>query len=278
LVAIKVLRGGSTSDKRFVEKFTNNLVEQARIWLTFNNEHIMPFYGIALNCGYMPALVLPFYSRGNVVNYLRRVEVDDAGKLNLVADIARGINYLHGLKPPFIHGDIRGSNVLITDDGRAVLADYGLVFVIETTDFTSTKTAGTCRWMAPEVMNPADELLEDEEPPVLFTRASDIYAFGMTAFEILSGDVPFSNKKTDSSVIFYVLAGNRPDSPQYQKSTTQALRDFLALCWSTEPGRRPSAECVVKTLEKIIADIAQQGSAAGMFGLLRRAVRYFFSM
>ena len=73
--------------------------------------------------------------------------------------------------------------MLITDDGRAVLADYGLVFVIETTDFTSTKTAGTCRWMAPEVMNPADELLEDEEPPVLFTRASDIYAFGMTAFE-----------------------------------------------------------------------------------------------
>jgi serine/threonine protein kinase len=64
-----------------------------------------------------------------------------------------------------------------------VLADYGLVFVIETTDFTSTKTAGTCRWMAPEVMNPADELLEDQDPPVLFTMKSDIYAFGMTAFE-----------------------------------------------------------------------------------------------
>jgi serine/threonine protein kinase len=65
-----------------------------------------------------------------------------------------------------------------------VLADYGLVFVIETTDFTSTKTAGTCRWMAPEVMNPADELLEDQDPPVLFTMDSDIYAFGMTAFEV----------------------------------------------------------------------------------------------
>jgi len=108
VVSIKVLRGGSTSDKRFVEKFTKNLAEQASIWVTFDNKNVMPFYGIALNCGYMPALVLPYYSEGNVVNHLRRNEVDDAGKLKLVLDIARGINYLHGLKPPFIHGDIRG--------------------------------------------------------------------------------------------------------------------------------------------------------------------------
>jgi hypothetical protein len=69
---------------------TQNLVEQARIWMTFDDKHVMPFYGIALNCGYMPALVLPFYSRGNVVNYLRRVEVDDAGKLDLVRVIFSG--------------------------------------------------------------------------------------------------------------------------------------------------------------------------------------------
>jgi serine/threonine protein kinase len=84
-------------------------------------------------------------------------------------------------------GFFRKANVLIDDEGHAVIADYGLVFVIETTDFTSTKTAGTCRWMAPEVMNPEEEQEEDldsQEPAVLFTTYSDIYAFAMTVFEV----------------------------------------------------------------------------------------------
>ena len=74
--------------------------------------------------------------------------------------------------------------MLIDDDGRAVISDYGLVFVIDTSDFTSTKTAGTCRWMSPEVMNPSEDSVDDQEPSVLFTTASDIYAFGMTVFEV----------------------------------------------------------------------------------------------
>jgi len=172
-----------------------------------------------------------------------------------VLDIARGINYLHGLKPPFIHGDIRGvsgttysifpttfiyshyllypairklrlfcqSNVLITEEGVAVLADYGLVFVIETTDFTSTKTAGTCRWMAPEVMNPADELLEEQDPPVLFTKESDIYAFGMTAFEVSPPLLPPS--ESDLGIIMPLRS--------FLRTSRSATRKRIALSSST---------------------------------------------
>jgi len=62
--------------------------------------------------------------------------------------------------------------------------DYGLAFIIHSSDFTSTKTAGTCRWTAPEVINLPDDELELNDPPPLFTMASDIYAFAMTVIEV----------------------------------------------------------------------------------------------
>jgi len=60
------------------------------------------------------------------------------------------------------------------------LADYGLVFIIDSSDFTTTKILGTCRWSAPELMGDNDE--EDSAPP--FSLATDIFAFAMTTVEV----------------------------------------------------------------------------------------------
>jgi hypothetical protein len=69
------------------------------------------------------------------------------------------------------------------------VCDYGLALIIMGSEFTSVKMASICRWTAPEVMDPPAEQLDnvdfsDEEPPMFFTKASDIYAFGMTVFEV----------------------------------------------------------------------------------------------
>jgi hypothetical protein len=74
--------------------------------------------------------------------------------------------------------------VLIDEEGHALLADYSLVFIIDSSDFTSIKTAGTCRWTAPEILNPSDEVLDADEPAAIFTEWSDIYAFSMTVIEV----------------------------------------------------------------------------------------------
>jgi hypothetical protein len=75
-----------------------------------------------------------------------------------------------------------------------VLCDYGLAFIIVGSEFTSVKTAGTCRWASPEVMNPpelanlseddVEEIKDTSDPVVFFTKASDIYAFAMLATEV----------------------------------------------------------------------------------------------
>jgi serine/threonine protein kinase len=82
---------------------------------------------------------------------------------------------------------------LIDEQGHAHLADYGLVFIIESSDFTSIKTAGTCRWTAPEIMNPPEEDPTEEEVDIddelgaSFTMSSDVYAFSMTVIEVSLG-------------------------------------------------------------------------------------------
>lgn len=71
--------------------------------------------------------------------------------------------------------------MLIDEKGHAVLADYGLVFIIDSTDFTSAKVVGTCRWTAPELMVPPEN--EEEYAPT-YSFASDVFAFAMIIIEV----------------------------------------------------------------------------------------------
>ncbi|KAF9008086.1 hypothetical protein BDQ17DRAFT_1323972 [Cyathus striatus] len=70
----------------------------------------------------------------------------------IVKDIGDGLNYLRACDPPIIHGDLRSNNILI-DKEVAVLPELGLYFIIDNSNFTLAKTAGACRWTAPEIMN-----------------------------------------------------------------------------------------------------------------------------
>jgi hypothetical protein len=76
------------------------------------------------------------------------------------------------------------SNVLIDGAEHARICDYGLAFIIEPSEFTSIKTAGACRWTAPEIMNPPEDAPPFNNSLALFTTESDIYAFAMTVLEV----------------------------------------------------------------------------------------------
>jgi len=73
------------------------------------------------------------------------------------------------------------ANVLVDSKGHAVVADYGLALIINSSEFTSIKTAGTCRWTAPEIMDPP---INDDVPLPQFTLKSDVFSYAMTVFEV----------------------------------------------------------------------------------------------
>ncbi|KAF7983615.1 hypothetical protein HWV62_20534 [Athelia sp. TMB] len=243
-VAVKVLRGGSSTNPKFMEKLMNHLNREAKRWRLFNHPNVSAFHGIVKGWGYMPGLVLPLY-QNTVVEFVSQSEKADL-KVDMIRQIAEGLVYIHSNN--MVHGDIRGANILMDAEDRPRICDCGLTSIIEPSEFTSVKTAGACRWTAPELMIPSETM--EEDPTTLFNTATDIYAFAMLIIEIFTGKIPFSNKKNDSSVIFAVLDGGRPDIPS-SIVDIPALRDFLELCWHKDPQKRPSSRIAAETLAEI---------------------------
>jgi serine/threonine protein kinase len=100
-------------------------------------------------------------------------------------EIAQGLGYLHSLN--IIHGDLRGTNILISDDGHACLSDFGLATTFSEADSTAAMTsssnrAGSARWFAPELIEPKSFGCER----FVRTTSSDVYAYARVCLEVPS--------------------------------------------------------------------------------------------
>lgn len=146
---------------------------------------------------------------------------------------------------------ISKANILIDASGHARLADFGLLKILrDTTTATSnpSRESGTHQWMSPERLNPGKFGLEDVRP----TKESDIYSFGMIAYEILSGRELFYNRENTPAVT-KVLEGERPERPQGTEGKwfTDGIWNLLQRCWEHSPCSRPKAEHALRYLEKV---------------------------
>ncbi|KAG8721246.1 hypothetical protein FRC09_008202 [Ceratobasidium sp. 395] len=146
-----------------------------------------------------------------------------------------------------VHGDLKGANVLITEDGSARLADFGNAALQELTlRFTqsSTKAGLSPRWAAPELIKGAK-----------CNFPADIYALGM---EALTSSVPFADKP-DFAVMYAVMEKYQPKRPEaiipMDSEDGDKMWSLLRWCWEYEPEKRPSAAEV----KKIVKTITQAG-------------------
>jgi len=166
-------------------------------------------------------------------------------------DIAQGLQYLHSIG--VIHGDLKGPNILISDDHRARLIDFGLAGVIHDPDTVNLLTTqasnvlGTTRWMAPELLDP-DQFEEAQGRP---SKASDVYALAMVMLEVFSGAPPFGNLTKEAAVIWNVMKGVRPDRPLHTISLglSDVIWELMTQCWRHNPSKRPSMPHVVNAMQ-----------------------------
>ena len=139
-------------------------------------------------------------------------------------------------------------NILIDNNGRACLADFGLVVIVpdRSTPLSSFVGGGTVEWMSPELLNPED--FNSEGRP---TKESDCYALGMVIYEVLSGRTPFA-PSTVPPVIWKVLNGERPERPRGEEGAlfTDNLWEILGHCWKQQPGERTRVKIVLQYLKK----------------------------
>ena len=142
-------------------------------------------------------------------------------------------------------------NILIDQDCRARLADFGLLTIVsDSTYHTSSSipgSAGTTRWMSPELLDPIRFGREDGRA----TKESDCYALGMVILEVLSGKPPFSG---DSGLVVMrkVIEGERPGRPGGKEEVwfTDNLWEILEQCWLPQPERRAAINAVLQCLQR----------------------------
>ncbi|KAF9446658.1 kinase-like protein [Macrolepiota fuliginosa MF-IS2] len=240
-VAIKVPRIGPQNGNQAVERARKRILRESRVCSQLDHPNIVPLYGVFFNEQKYPCLVMPYYVDGDLIRYLNRTQAR-ANILELMYEAASGLEYMHNLSPyPTIHGDIKGQNMLL-DNGHVRVADFGTSKLLDIPLSTSSRMAGTFRWMSPE-------LLRDEDPKP--TTASDVWALGMTILQVFTGSNPYNHIKNDAAVIVGVMQGELPPQPPEIDGIMWTL---LKRCFSYDPTKRPRMETVSIVLNIMISE------------------------
>lgn len=183
-VAIKVLNA-ENRDPAFLKRFHREAQFIARL----EHPHILPIYDFVVDHE-PPFIVMRYADGGTLKEVMGRQALTFDQIVMVVRQIASALAYAHGLG--IIHRDIKPSNILFDQHGNALLADFGIARTINHPEHTTELTQagaviGTPGYMAPEQSLGA----------TMLTVQTDIYAFGVMFFEMVTGQVPY---KADSSI------------------------------------------------------------------------------
>ncbi|KAI6142836.1 kinase-like domain-containing protein [Pisolithus tinctorius] len=217
------------------------ILKEAHIWSKLEHPNVLSILGITKDFDQTVSLVSLWMDGGSSRFYVQERGRDPRP---LIKDIALGLRYLHGLKRPIVHGDLKGDNVLVTSDGRAVLTDFGLS-VLENSSFSMTVSnefGGSLRWMAPEMVND----LSTKDPR--FSMEGDIWAFGMTAIELFTRKLPYHDRVNITSIQLRIILGPpvRPSDEDTLDRMTDNWWDVCSRCLRMDPSSRIKAGDVVK--------------------------------
>lgn len=244
-VAVKVLRVYSTSD---FEKIISRFCREVVTWKALRHPNVLPLLGVTMdNSLSLFAMASEWMENGNINEFIK--EHPEVNRFDLLQDVARGLIYMHSQS--MIHGDLKGANILITQEGHACLADFGLLTMASDPTIPiasgSSIKGGTTRWMSPELLDPDQFGIKDSRP----TKESDSYALGMVILEVLSGHSPFKQYR-DVIVMRIVLEGTRPERPPGPEGVwfSDDLWKLLTLCWESKRENRPTIETILGFMEK----------------------------
>ncbi|KAJ6527617.1 kinase-like domain-containing protein [Mycena vulgaris] len=238
-IALKRLRVYKQEPNEMLE-FSKSLLQEVLTWVHLKHIYVLPFLGLDKQSfeDYPPCIITPYMRNGTMKDFVKKQNgtLPDRRVDRLLFETAQGLAYLHSQN--MVHGNLRGGNVLIDSGERAQLANFGLAIVTDATlGTTSTTQRGSCRWMAPELLNYHDEFKR--------TKACDVYAFACLCIEIYTGGRPFWNIKPDAAVAIQILEQKRPPRPSSlgPPDGTRAMSDGLwaivGACWAHEPSDRP---------------------------------------
>ena len=193
---------------------------------------------------------MEYCAKGSLKSLLRGVSGNSFRTSNLskfACDVSTGIAYLHSPDVSIIHGDIKADNVLVRQDDTICIADFGLSEArnrSKSMSVTSLSGAFTVQWTAPELMKGKVK-----------TRETDVFALGMTIWEIFERKSPFEGVD-DLVVVNQILNNVRPE---ISSKTPREFKHIIEKAWSDNVKSRPMASQIAVVLSQF------QSGAFGSF-------------
>ncbi|XP_051976821.1 serine/threonine-protein kinase B-raf-like isoform X2 [Xyrauchen texanus] len=171
--------------------------------------------------------------------------------IDIARQTAQGMDYLHAKS--IIHRDLKSNNIFLHEDLTVKIGDFGLATVKSrwSGSHQFEQLSGSILWMAPEVIR-----LQDKNP---YSFQSDVYAFGIVLYELMSGALPYSNINNRDQIIFMVGRSYlSPDLSKVRSNCPKAMKRLMADCLKKKREERPlfpqilaSIELLARSLPKI---------------------------
>lgn len=214
-----------TDAPRFNSEHGDRLRREARALAALNHPNILTIHEIGDADG-TPFLVLEWVGGGALSDPSFKRPLSTREFLRVALPIAEALGAAH--EQGIVHRDVKPANVLVTDEGRVKLADFGLARFREL-DQDVTRTAGvvgTVAYMSPEQANGGE-----------VGPTSDVFSFGVLAYELLTGRLPF-NGRGPGAVIAAIVSGRYTPLTAARRAVPRELAAVVERCLEKDPAAR----------------------------------------
>jgi serine/threonine-protein kinase len=216
-VAIKIVRASGDERDHALTRFQR----EAEISAQLNHPNIVTIFDVGEEPGLGPFIAMEYVEGNSLGHFIREGSLELETKFGILIQAMRALRAAH--RHAIVHRDVKPENILVAEDGRVKLTDFGIA-----------------RTMAPQMTSPgeflgspaysAPELLRGSDP----TPSSDRYGFAVTAFELLTGQLPHPGT-TVASVITHVLM----EPPVFPPSMTGDIALVFRQALAQDPEERP---------------------------------------
>lgn len=219
-VAIKILPLSKAQDPEFVERF----YREARTAAALKHPNILPVYDAGSTEDFY-YIVMGYAEGGTLEDLIRMGPLDIEIAIKIVVQLAEALEYAHS--KGVIHRDIKPSNILLDEEGRPLLSDFGIAKALEGTKLTQTGIIiGTPEYMSPE-----------QGQGKKIDHRSDIYSLGVVLYEMLTGQLPFK-ADTPMGIIYKHISEPPPPIRKLRPDVPKWLEEIIMKALAKNPEDR----------------------------------------
>mmetsp|Transcript_2295 Transcript_2295/g.6686 ORF Transcript_2295/g.6686 Transcript_2295/m.6686 type:complete len:356 (+) Transcript_2295:126-1193(+) len=179
-------------------------------------------------------MVLEFMDGGDLSDLVKAQKLrtghgiqDEETLYKIAMQVLAGLNYLHKQRHQ-VHRDLKPANLMLTQDGRVKISDFGISSELDSTMGMCSTFVGTANYMSPERLSGET-----------YSFASDIWSLGLIMLELIVGEYPYPQALSYFQLLKTIADGDVPKVPE-DAGLSADLKDFVSLCLSKEPNKRPT--------------------------------------